>query len=247
MRKVFTVLCALFFVWFSAQSAGATALLVQTDDLWHGDALQPYDAMTNSGITYDRISHNELTNTNLSNYDFIYLVGSDGDSSEFDSLVNMNQIADYVGNGGLVLIHYAPWQGDWTDIGPEGVNGVEEFSNTVNIVAPNDPLLNGITSTDLNDWNYTSHGYLTNLPQSSEILLTNENQRPIYARYDYGQGEVWITTMTMEWKNADHTLLYNELQLAKNYSPAQVPEPSTLLLTGAGLLCLVFGQKRKEI
>ncbi len=234
---------------FYSCAAHATALLVQTKDIWtyNNNTLQPYNALSQAGVTYNKITHNQLSATNLSPYDFIFLLGSADDTMNFDNFVDMNKIENYVQNGGLALIHYADWNGNMTDIAPGGVdiNGITSNSGDIVSGYETDPLFDGVTSDDLDGWSATAHGYLINLPQNANTLIVGDGNNPIYARYQYGKGEVWVTTMTMEWGMADHDLLLNELRLANKYSPnSPVPEPTTVLLLGAGLISLIGYRKR---
>ena len=249
MRKGFIFLMFLFLL--LGTNAFATGLLVETGDIWtyNGNTYQPYQAMDDLGISYDKIEHADFNYTNLDNYDFIYLVGSDGNTGSFDSYVDMNKVSNFVNGGGLAIIHYADWSGDRTDVGPSGVNVGGYYSEIGNIVSgkESDPLFENLTDNDLDNWNYTSHGYLENLPSTSEILITDNQNRPIYARYQMGNGEVWISTMTMEWGEANHNLMLNELKLANQYQYGNqpVPEPTTILLMGIGFLTIAgYGRKK---
>ncbi len=231
-----------------AGKASATALLVQTNDIWsyNGLTIQPYEALSQSGVSFDKITHSQFNTWDLSSYCFLYLVGSAEDTHNFDTYIDMNRVENYVDNGGLALIHYADWSGDYTDIGPGGVDGTHRATNTGNInpMFAGDPLFNNVTDASIDNWGSTAHGYLTHLPGNADILITDDLGNPIYARYHYGQGQVWITTMTLEWGNADHDLLFNEINLAANCC-TPVPEPSTMLLLGVGFVGLLgYGRQQ---
>ncbi len=252
MRKGFIFLMFISLLVMGSTKVFATALLVETGDIWtyNANTYQPYEAMDDLGISYDKVKHVDFNSTDLNNYDFIYLEGSDGNTYSFDKYVNMSKVSDFVSGGGLAIIHYADWRGDRADVGPSGVNVGGYYSNIGNIVTgkEGDPLFENLSDSDLDNWGFTSHGYLKNLTSNSEVLITNNQNKPIYARYKVGNGEVWISTMTMEWGRANHNLMLNELKLADQYGGQPVPEPTTIFLMGIGFLTIAgYGRKRLSV
>ncbi len=225
--------------------ASADMLLVQTDVPWADyGGTNPATVMTNLSISYDQITQSAFAAQDLSGYSAILLQGSADEESAFnDGIVpNMSKVQSYVAGGGLVLIHYADRSsGTSPTIGPLGVQSVHALGETGNIAAgyETDSLFANVTDASLDNWGSTSHGYLTNLPAGADVLITDSANRSIYARYDIGLGQVWITTMTLEWKYADHDVLINEIDLAGQFVP--VPVPGAVLL---GMLGLSFAGVR---
>jgi hypothetical protein len=99
-------------------------------------------------------------------------------------------------------------------------------------------LFTAVTDASLDGWNSTSHGYLTGLPGDADVLITNSSGEPIYVRYNMGLGQVWVTTMTLEWSGADPDVLKNKLALAGNVGqpvvPAPIPAAALLGMLGMG-------------
>ena len=256
MRKLITF-CAAAVLIPAAGIAHADMLLVQTYFPSSG-ANNPSTIMDDLGITYNQILHNAFKDENLSYYNSILLQGSYWDLSniyykDFDKHImpNMDIVHNYVESGGLVLMHYADWfilnpadPSNTTDpnpnIGPLGVSRTLGTDNTGNIAAgfEADPLFNKltkVTDASLDDWNNTSHGYLTGLPANADVLITNGSDLPVYARYTVGLGQVWITTMALEWSGADPDVLINEIALANQFVPVPVPAGILLGMLGLGV------------
>ncbi len=224
------------------------SLLVQTSVPWGGGGTSPATVMDNLAITYDQIPHSSFPAQSLAGYDFILLQGSDGEDEKYNQYVvpNMDKVSDYVNEGGLAIIHYADYVGGDYTIAPSGVKRNYAPDDQGNIMPgfEDDPLFDNVTDASLDNWLYTSQGYLTDLPIDADVLITNSIGEPIYARYTVGSGQVWITTMPLEYIGADPDVLVNELGLADQY--IIIPAPGAVLLAGigAGLAGLLTKQKK---
>ena len=253
MRKLITF-CAAAVLILAAGSAHADMLLVQTIPPWWDEdhpesAIDPSNVMTALSIQHAQISQSEfaaMEAQKISGYKAILLQGSHQEASLFDKYIipKMTKVHDYVKSGGLALIHYADSFSTtkFTTIGPLGVSRTLGADNTGNIAEgfETDPLFDSVISLD--GWKYTSHGYLTGLPDNADVLIRNSFDEPIYARYTIGLGQVWITTMPLEYMGADPYVLQNEIYLANQFVP--VPVPAGVLL---GMLRLgVAGMKLRK-
>ena len=59
---------------------------------------------------------------------------------------------------------------------------------------------NVITPAELEDWDFSSHGYLVDLPEDSlDLVIHNDADQPAAAKFDLGQGCVLATEQTLEW------------------------------------------------
>ncbi len=250
---------AVVFCLLMVQSLGrASVLLVQNGDVWLGmeGIVQPYEAMEELGIPYERVDFDSFLSYDWSAYDVLFLEGSANNTDPFLETVPsaLESLEEYVDQGGLLVIHFADWSTEvdvLQDIAPLGV-GRKSYPDQLGRIAEgmeDDPLLDGITFQYLQDWYFTSHGYLIDLPNNAQPLILNKLYEPIYVRYAIGEGEVWVTTMPMEWGNklwntGKHRLFWNEMQLIKD-RVAVVPEPSSFSLILVGL-SLLAGLRRKE-
>lgn len=74
-------------------------------------------------------------------------------------------------------------------------------------------------------WNYSTHGYFTNLPVESDVIIEIANtDYPTYIEYSYGSGTVLTTMQTVErgyavisWPGPRPELLRNEIRYAIAY------------------------------
>ena len=136
------------------------------------------------------------------------------------SLANRDKIHGYVRGGGTLLAHAAdngwPCTARWEEsFLPRGVGHTVAFSNDLTITQPNHQVVAGLTDTSVDNWNYSSHGYLTNLPDSANVIVgeaSNPANRPTYVEYSEQRGQVLATLMTLEWPGGNGPqMLRNEI------------------------------------
>jgi len=109
-----------------------------------------------------------------------------------------------------------------------GVKHAVAFSEDNNINTPSHPIITGQFGgthggqivdnsclQDLDCWQHSSHGYLTNLPAGTTIIL-NESNGPVFIEYRYGDGLVIATTTSIEWRYDYFQLNFQNLKLLAN-------------------------------
>lgn len=244
----------------SVRIAGANALLIEDTLPWNTNSNST--TLTNIGIPFTKIASNTIGAYTLSDYDFVVFASVQNQPFYDNIAANFAAINAYVTGGGTLIAHSALWgwpgNGLWNppNFLPGGVGRVQEYSNNVNVTDPSHPVVSGpygtVTEPEFQGWNYTTHGYFTDLVAGTHIVLDlNDLLKPIYIEYAWGAGIVRATMMTVEWGandpwNTRYIFRQNEFYAAQN-PPGAVPEPSTVLLLGAGLAGLgLWGRKRMK-
>jgi hypothetical protein len=108
------------------------------------------------------------------------------------------------------------------------VTHVVSFSNDNNITTQSHPIITGQYGgsnrgkisddsclQDLDCWQYASHGYFTNLPADTTIILTESNG-PVFIEYRFGDGLIIATTTSIEWRYDYFQQNYQNLKLLAN-------------------------------
>ena len=102
------------------------------------------------------------------------------------------------------------------------------------------PLGPSIPQTDLDNWNWSSHGYFTNLPPETQVILTqpdvteDEKPEPVMIEYSFGMGRVIASMNTSAWRYVggfgglpqSKKLLANEIAYQRLWDPCVI-EPET--------------------
>ncbi len=211
-------------------------LIIKDVDPWDYPANEM--VLQELNISYDVITSAELSSVNLSRCNIV-IVASDQYTSTYENLVsNRDKLADFVYRG--ILIAHAcdcGWhEGSWTESWlPLGVTKVNVYEQNLSIVDYTSPIVNGtphggkLTDSDLDNWNYSTHGYFTNLPADARIIIgiaSNPTEMPTYIEYSHGAGKVLATMQTIEWPWSGHrddlgetqkNLLRNEREYAVRY------------------------------
>lgn len=250
MKRLVCLIGILLLVAITAIAAGATALYVQDVDPWDSDANQ--NTMTSLGISYVQTDYASVAWGALGGYQFVLMTGSNlnGTAYNDNAIPHLAQITDYVTAGGLVIIHYAPSPTESFSgvIAPGGVAFNWNETNNVDIaLGYSGSMTNGVNDSNLDNWYWSAHGYLSDLPGgTTNVLINGDTGETVYAQYHLGLGQVWVTSMAWEWEypDAGSQGLSNELTMAKNYGP--VPIPGAVWLLGSGLLGLTSWRRFRK-
>jgi hypothetical protein len=229
--------CAVGAVALAAISAHGQVLYVQDTNPFGSAAVQ--NDLGSLDVSYTQENFETVNWSGLSSYKAVILQGDDGNDLAYvsNALPNLSLLQNYVESGGLLLIHFAPYSGDFSSgvMAPGGLTFNFDATDSVNIQLPSDPLLQGVSEASLQNWNESAHGYFSDLPAGAETVIGwGSGSDPVYLRYQLGAGQVWVTSMPLEWSEANPAVLQNESGMVA----VAVPEPCAAALVVGGLLAL---------
>ena len=158
-----------------------------------------------AGHSYDTVSETgfaALSSEEMGRYRVVYLEPS---WSNYGNL-NQDDLAAYVQAGGVAVINIAGNIGSANDIDPAGTDYNRTYThNAETILLLEHPYITGqpyggnlLTTSDFNSWGSTDHGWLTDYPAASQVVLQN-TRGPSWLQYPYGSGQVIVTTLTYGW------------------------------------------------
>lgn len=167
-------------------------------------------ALEEQGVPYDVINTDMIASTDLTRYGVV-IIASDQATQSYDRLVsNRDRLASYVSGGGVLVAHAADIghsEGWWDDsFLPLGVTHHSMYyDNNLWVWDYGSPVVSGFSSSQLNGWYYSAHGYFTGVPDSANSIIsvraddTDQWYHPTYIEYSYGSGTVLATMNSIEW------------------------------------------------
>ena len=199
----------------------ATVLLLKDQDPWGEPGNEII--LSELGVPYARVNSTDFDRVmdDLEAFDVVLMPSVQGQPFVDRVIQYSSRIREYVSNGGTFVGHMALLTGaQWPQFLPDGVDTVPENISEVTIVDQETPIFDGLTDDDLSRWNYSTHGFFTDV-ESEDILAgraDGPNNTPTYLEYQHGDGLVITTKHTVEWPfasgNGTPRLLLEELAYA---------------------------------
>jgi hypothetical protein len=164
------------------------------------------EIMTARKIAYETYGSADMGTIDLSPYCKV-IVASDQPLSFYQALSsNRSWFEGWIDTGGIFEFHGATYSvdDDWQGLTmPGGFSHVRSLVDDVTISDSTHDLLNQpntITGTELDGWNYSTHGYFVSLPMNANpIVLHGANVQPTTSEFTLGKGCVVATDQTLEY------------------------------------------------
>jgi len=163
----------------------------------------------------------------LSIYQKVIIV-NDQPTSFYNAIeTHVSWFESYVNSGGVLEIHAADsgsHGGSWATM-PGGFTHTNVLSDIVNIIYPGHPMLtapNIITDNELDNWDFSVHGYFDTVPTDTTTVLTEATGMPVLTQSHFGFGAIIASMQTLEWgyDNGYSTILKNIIL----YIPEPLPD-----------------------
>jgi hypothetical protein len=138
----------------------------------------------------------------LNTHRALYREWSKSDSDYSDYFYNLPKVFNFVRLGGVAILHISGNCGDQDNISLPGIQYRTSYNNQEYIVDAEHPYISGngyggekLVEKDFSGWNFTDHGYLSNVPSFSTVILENLDG-PSFIEFNLGKGVVLLTTIT---------------------------------------------------
>jgi len=213
LKKIVTLTSFSFLLLAMVTLLANAAVIAPVDRYGFGVALfkdrDPWDYPANEiilqryGIPYDVYNSTDMGNVDLSKYTKV-VIASDQEQEFYDS-VNASRawFEEYVENGGVLEIHAALQSAyHWVDLLPGGIEYTHDLGNSVDIEVTAHPIVrrpNLISDSELDGWGVSVHGYFTDYPSGTVIILREYDTRyPACIEVPYGSGVIIASSQTLE-------------------------------------------------
>ena len=190
-----------------------SVLLVQDSAPWATSTNEnTLNSLVNNGYidSWDTCKTSGLANTDLADYSVVMLA-NDQDTATYTTYKESNEkIADYVENGGCLLLGVCDHGWDGGEFGTTLIAGVQKgnyYDWNNSIVDFDHPIVTGeltdgktLTDSDLRS-TYCSHTYFvgSSFPEGTNVIFQDSNDRATLIEYPYGDGNVIASGLTWEY------------------------------------------------
>jgi len=178
----------------------AFVCLIQDMASFWGNSNQEILDLMAPDVTYDLINSSMIPTTDFNDYTFVLVEGNQPADFNQNVLDNMAQFEEYVDAGGWLQFHMGTNNHNPAMMLWDGTTYLNEDNQNENYTGPDGtghPILEGVTEPFLGNW--ANHGVLTNFPLDALVIVETATPNPTLVEYGYGQGNVVVTTMTMEF------------------------------------------------
>jgi hypothetical protein len=204
---------------FALDPAGIAVALFEDQAPWGSN--QDESILNARGISFQTFGSSQMGDLDLSPFRKVVLVSQQPDQFYMRLVAARARFEDYVNGGGLLEMHVANFGGSLVEqiTLPFGLRVTPTFcGNTVSIVDPSDPLINtpnSITSSELQNWNCSTHGSLIgveDLGLNVVVRALEGPQGPSTAEGPAGSsnGTLVITYSPVEYMGNPNTRRFNE-------------------------------------
>ncbi|WP_291573004.1 hypothetical protein [Clostridium sp. UBA4548] len=207
-----------------------TVLLIQDNLSWGFSSMT--DELQAQGVNFCTISSDQIGSIDLSRFKEIIIPSAQFQPYYSNIMPNgaiLPSIEDFVRSGGILSANLA-WVQYYSTVATfvGGLKYQVRYTENNNIANSTHPIITAALPcfggncgqiidqgyrNDLDGWSASSHGYFTNLPVGTVVILTDENNNTVMIEYPYGRGRVIVTFTTPEWDYyfGGRKLLANEL------------------------------------
>lgn len=176
---------------------------------------------------------------------FVMLEGGDGSQSFWSNYLSANAstILNWVNDGGALLLMSAGWNGGSDTLGPASLVQ-NTYVSTGALTAAGIAAFTHTPTPAIQSGNFLAHDSVVGTGLT--VFMTG-NDMAIIAGTEYGRGYLMYSGLTdSQYHYSGNGLVDDVIAFTADQAGAPVPEPSTVLLLGAGLAGLCFRRRRER-